>query len=55
MNSDSLRDSVGGGGSSAEFFFSVTSRGNFTLIGPFLVFLLSRRGGPGAEFFFSVT
>ena len=55
MNSGSLRDSVGGGGSSAEFSFSVTSKGNFPLMGPFFIFLLSRRGGPGAEFFFSVT
>ena len=43
MNSDSLRDSVGGGGSSAEFIFSVTSEGNFPLMGPFFVFLLSAR------------
>ena len=55
MNSDSLRDSVGGGGvvakffrdlknprrfsggggSSAEFTFSVTSKGHFPLMGPF--------------------
>ena len=51
---NSLRDSLGGG-SSAEFFFSVTSKRHFPLMGPFLGFLLSRRGGPGAEFFFSVT
>ena len=38
----------GGGGSSAEFFFSVTSKRHFPLMGPFLSFLLSRRGGgPG--------
>ena len=34
----------GGGGSSAEFFFSVTSKHNFQLVGPFYIFLLSRRG-----------
>ena len=47
----------GGGGSSAEFIFSVTSKGHFSLMEPFFSFLLSRRGGgPGrAEFFFSVT
>ena len=45
-----------GGGSSAEFRFSVTSTGHFQLMGPFFSILLSRRGGgPGAEFFFSVT
>ena len=44
-----------GGGSSAEFLFSVTSKGNFPLMGPFWIFLLYRRGDPGAEFFFSVT
>ena len=37
----------GGGGSNAEFIFSVTSKGNFPLMGPFFIFLLSRRGGPG--------
>ena len=45
MNSDGPRDSVGGGGSSAEFLFSVTSTGHFPLMGPFFSFLLSRRGG----------
>ena len=44
MNSESLRDSVGGGevGSSAEFFFSVTSKRHFQLVGPFFIFLFSR-------------
>ena len=37
---------MGGGGSSAEF--SVTSKRHFTVMGPFYIFLLSRRGGgPG--------
>ena len=36
-----------GGGSSAEFVFSVTSKRHFPLMGPFYIFLLSRRGGPG--------
>ena len=51
MNSDSLRDSVGGG-SSAEFLFSVTSKGNFPLMGPFFIFLLSRRGARAQNFSF---
>ena len=39
---------MGGGGGSAEFFFSVTSKRHFPLMGPFYIFLLSRRGGgPG--------
>ena len=33
-----------GGGSSAEFFFSVTSKRHFPLMGPSYIFLLSRRG-----------
>ena len=37
----------GWGGISAEFFFSVTSKRHFTLMGPFFIFLLSRWGGPG--------
>ena len=37
----------GGGGSGAEFFFSLTSKRHFPLMGPFYIFLLSRRGGPG--------
>ena len=36
-----------GGVVSAKFFFSVTSKRNFPLMGPFFIFLLSRRGGPG--------
>ena len=36
-----------GGGSSAEFFFSVTSKPHFPLMGPFYIFFLSRRGGAG--------
>ena len=35
---------IRGGGSSAEFFFSVTSERYFPLMGPFYIFLLSRRG-----------
>ena len=43
MNSDSLRDSVGGG-SSAEFSFSVTSKGHF-------FFFYFPGGGAGRTFF----
>ena len=48
VNSDSLCDSVGGGGgSNAE----ILSKGHFSLMGPFFLFLLSRRGGPGRRIF----
>ena len=40
----STRFGGGGGGSSAQFFFSVTSKRHFPLMGPFYIFLLSRRG-----------
>ena len=37
-----------GGGDSAEFVFSVTSKRHFPLMGPFYIFLLARRGGARA-------
>ena len=37
----------GRGGSSAEFFFSVTSKRHFPLMGPFYIFFTFPKGGPG--------
>ena len=39
--------SGGGGDSSAEFCFSVASKHNFPLMGPFYIVFISRKGGPG--------
>ena len=49
VSSETLRDSVGeGGGRSAEFFFSMTSKRHFPLMwGPFLFFYFPEGGGPG--------
>ena len=35
----------GGGGGSSRNFFSVASKHNFPLMGPFYIFRLSQRGG----------
>ena len=35
------------GGRSAEFFFSVTSKRHFPLMGPFYIFYFPEGGGPG--------
>ena len=45
-NHTPIRDSVGGGGCSAELFFSVTSKRHFPLMGPFFFFTFPK-GGTG--------